>query len=45
MSENGEVLDDLLAKLFKAHPWHGIVPGADPLRWLMPTSRLFRPMP
>jgi inorganic pyrophosphatase len=22
-------LDDLLAKLFKAHPWHGIVPGTD----------------
>jgi inorganic pyrophosphatase len=22
-------LDELLAKLFKAHPWHGIVPGLD----------------
>lgn len=24
-----EQLDDLLAKLFKAHPWHGIGPGLD----------------
>ena len=29
MSENDEVLDNLLAKLFKAHPWHGVIPGAD----------------
>jgi len=29
MSTNGEALHDVLAKLFKAHPWHGIVPGAD----------------
>ena len=29
MSTNGEALRDVLAKLFKAHPWHGIVPGAD----------------
>ena len=29
MSKNEEPLHDLLAKLFKAHPWHGIVPGVD----------------
>jgi inorganic pyrophosphatase len=29
MPANGEALHDLLAKLFKAHPWHGIAPGAD----------------
>lgn len=25
----GEALSDLLAKLFKAHPWHGVAPGAE----------------
>ena len=25
----GDALPDLLAKLFQAHPWHGIDPGAD----------------
>ena len=29
MPTNDEALHDLLAKLFKAHPWHGVVPGAD----------------
>jgi inorganic pyrophosphatase len=24
-----EALNDLLAKLFKAHPWHGVAPGAE----------------
>ena len=24
-----KALNDLLAKLFKAHPWHGVVPGPD----------------
>src|SRR5438445_12748197 len=31
MPANGEASHDLLGKLFKAHPWHGIVPGADAL--------------
>ena len=25
----GEALHELLAKLFQAHPWHGVAPGAD----------------
>jgi inorganic pyrophosphatase len=29
MPTNKETLDDLLAKLFQAHPWHGVAPGAD----------------
>ena len=29
MSKNDEELHDLLAKLFQAHPWHGVVPGHD----------------
>jgi inorganic pyrophosphatase len=29
MPTNDEALRDLLAKLFKAHPWHGVTPGAD----------------
>jgi inorganic pyrophosphatase len=29
MPPSNEALHDLLAKLFKAHPWHGVVPGAD----------------
>jgi inorganic pyrophosphatase len=29
MPTNDEALYILLAKLFKAHPWHGIVPGAE----------------
>jgi inorganic pyrophosphatase len=29
MATNREGLHRLLAKLFKAHPWHGVVPGAD----------------
>jgi inorganic pyrophosphatase len=29
MPTNDEALHDLLAKLFKAHPWHGVMPGAD----------------
>jgi inorganic pyrophosphatase len=29
MSENHEALDELLAVLFQAHPWHGVSPGAD----------------
>ena len=29
MPTNDEALQDLLAKLFQAHPWHGVVPGAD----------------
>ena len=29
MPTNDKTLPDLLAKLFKAHPWHGVVPGAD----------------
>ena len=29
MSPNDEALQKLLAKLFKAHPWHGVAPGAD----------------
>ncbi|MDQ1560538.1 MAG: inorganic pyrophosphatase [Pyrinomonadaceae bacterium] len=29
MPTNDEALHDLLAKLFQAHPWHGVVPGAD----------------
>jgi hypothetical protein len=29
MATNDEALHDLLAKLFKAHPWHGVVAGAD----------------
>ncbi|HEX8424036.1 MAG TPA: inorganic diphosphatase, partial [Pyrinomonadaceae bacterium] len=27
MTTNDEALHDLLAKLFQAHPWHGVVPG------------------
>jgi inorganic pyrophosphatase len=26
---NHKALDEILAKLFKAHPWHGVEPGAD----------------
>ena len=29
MATNDESLHDLLAKLFQAHPWHGVVPGTD----------------
>ena len=29
MPTNDEALHDLLAKLFKAHPWHGVMPDAD----------------
>lgn len=29
MPLNDEALDGLLAKLFQAHPWHGIAPGPD----------------
>lgn len=29
MATNDEGLHNLLAKLFKAHPWHGVRPGAD----------------
>ena len=29
MPANDKALHDLLAKLFQAHPWHGVVPGAD----------------
>jgi inorganic pyrophosphatase len=29
MRTSGEALHELLAKLFQAHPWHGVVPGAD----------------
>ena len=29
MAGNDSALDDLLAKLFKAHPWHGVTPGPD----------------
>ena len=29
MPANSAASYDLLAKLFKAHPWHGVVPGAD----------------
>jgi inorganic pyrophosphatase len=29
MTTNDEALHDLLAKLFQAHPWHGVAPGAD----------------
>lgn len=29
MPSNDEALHDLLAKLFQAHPWHGVAPGAD----------------
>jgi len=29
MSPNDESLHALLAKLFQAHPWHGVAPGAD----------------
>jgi hypothetical protein len=30
MPANDEALHDLLAKLFQAHPWHGVAPGANP---------------
>lgn len=29
MPTNDEALHDLLAKLFQAHPWHGVIPGPD----------------
>jgi inorganic pyrophosphatase len=29
MSTTEHALQDLLAKLFKAHPWHGVLPGPD----------------
>jgi len=29
MQTNDEALQDLLAKLFQAHPWHGVAPGGD----------------
>ena len=29
MPTNDEALRDILSKLFKAHPWHGVTPGAD----------------
>ena len=29
MPTNDQALNDLLAKLFLAHPWHGVVPGLD----------------
>ena len=29
MPTNDEPLGNLLAKLFQAHPWHGVAPGAD----------------
>jgi len=29
MPTNDEALGNLLAKLFQAHPWHGVAPGAD----------------
>ena len=29
MPPNDQSLHELLAKLFKAHPWHGVAPGAD----------------
>ena len=29
MRTSGEALHELLAKLFQAHPWHGVAPGAD----------------
>jgi inorganic pyrophosphatase len=29
MQPNDEALHDLLAKLFQAHPWHGVAAGAD----------------
>ena len=29
MKPDNEALREILAKLFKAHPWHGVVPGAD----------------
>jgi inorganic pyrophosphatase len=29
MPTNDEALHDLLAKLFQAHPWHGVIPGVD----------------
>lgn len=29
MPANDKALHDLLAKLFQAHPWHGVAPGAD----------------
>jgi inorganic pyrophosphatase len=29
MSENDEALNELLATLFQAHPWHGVSPGAE----------------
>src|SRR3954451_5491169 len=27
--QTNDPLNDLLAKLFKAHPWHGVVPGPE----------------
>jgi hypothetical protein len=29
MVTDDKALDDLLARLFQAHPWHGVAPGAD----------------
>ena len=29
MTPNDRTLHDLLAKLFQAHPWHGVAPGPD----------------
>jgi inorganic pyrophosphatase len=29
MATDDKALDDLLAQLFQAHPWHGVAPGAD----------------
>jgi inorganic pyrophosphatase len=29
MATDDKALDDLLARLFQAHPWHGVAPGAD----------------
>jgi hypothetical protein len=29
MATDDKALDDLLARLFQAHPWHGITPCAD----------------
>lgn len=29
MPTNDEALNDLLAKLFQAHPWHGVAPGTN----------------
>ncbi len=29
MSDNNAALNDLLAVLFQAHPWHGVAPGVD----------------